>query len=174
MILVSHSGWNLKDENEGLGRGHTLRASSRLSSPFLLQGASALPYSDTHEDEKSEDKGGCCLPLCFPWGPQPNGSGLFESQLPLSKCPCGSDGKEYACNAGDLGSSPWSGRSPREGNGSPLQYSCLENPRAEEPGGLQSTGSQRVRHDWVTNTSLSSFYTCLVRGAGWEVAQIRE
>ena len=48
MILVSHSGWNLKDENEGLGHGHTLRASSRLSSLFLLQGASALPYSDTH------------------------------------------------------------------------------------------------------------------------------
>ena len=30
-------------------------------------------------------------------------------------------------NAGDLGSIPWSGRSPREGNGNPLQYSCLEN-----------------------------------------------
>ena len=39
----------------------------------------------------------------------------------------GSDGKESACNAGDLGSIPGSGRSPGEGNGSPLQYSCLEN-----------------------------------------------
>ena len=38
-----------------------------------------------------------------------------------------SDGKESACNAGVLGSIPGSGRSPREGNGYPLQYSCLEN-----------------------------------------------
>ena len=42
--------------------------------------------------------------------------------------PGGSDGKESACNAGDLGSIPVSGRSPGEGNGNPLQYSCLENP----------------------------------------------
>ena len=42
--------------------------------------------------------------------------------------PCSSDGKESACNAGDLGSIPGSGRSPGEGNGNPLQYSCPENP----------------------------------------------
>ena len=41
--------------------------------------------------------------------------------------PGGSDGKEYACNAGDPGSIPRSGRSPGEENGYPLQYSCLEN-----------------------------------------------
>ena len=41
--------------------------------------------------------------------------------------PGGSDGKESACSAGDLGSIPESGRSPGEGNGNPLQYSCLEN-----------------------------------------------
>ena len=40
----------------------------------------------------------------------------------------GSDHKESACNAGDLGSISGSGRSPGEGNGNPLQYSCLENP----------------------------------------------
>ena len=40
--------------------------------------------------------------------------------------------------------------SPGEGNGNPLQYSCLENPMdREEPGGLQSTGSRRVGHDWA-------------------------
>ena len=38
----------------------------------------------------------------------------------------GSDSKESACNAGDQGSIPGSGRSPGEGNGHPLQYSCLE------------------------------------------------
>ena len=42
--------------------------------------------------------------------------------------PGGSDGKESARNAGDLGSIPGSGRSPREGHSNPFQYSCLENP----------------------------------------------
>ena len=42
--------------------------------------------------------------------------------------PGGSDGKESACNAGDPGSIPGLGRFPGGGNGSPLQYSCLENP----------------------------------------------
>ena len=42
--------------------------------------------------------------------------------------PGGSDVKASACNAGDLGSIPGSGRAPGEGNGNPLQYSCLENP----------------------------------------------
>ena len=42
--------------------------------------------------------------------------------------PGGSDGKESACNAGDLGSIHGSGRCPGKGNGNPLQYSCLENP----------------------------------------------
>ena len=40
---------------------------------------------------------------------------------------CGSDGKEPACNVGGLGLIPGLGRSPGEGNGNPLQYSCLEN-----------------------------------------------
>ena len=42
--------------------------------------------------------------------------------------PGGSDGKESACNAGDLGSIPGLGRSPGGGHGNPLQYSFLENP----------------------------------------------
>ena len=45
----------------------------------------------------------------------------------------------------------------REGNGTPLQYSCLENPWTEEPGGLQSMGSLRVRYDWATSLSLFTF-----------------
>ena len=58
--------------------------------------------------------------------------------------PGGSDGKASAYNTGDPGSIPGLGRFPGEGNGNPLQYSCLENPMdKEEPGGLQSTGSQR-------------------------------
>ena len=46
----------------------------------------------------------------------------------FSTITCSSDGKESACNAGDPGLIPGSGRSPGEGNGNPLQYSCLENP----------------------------------------------
>ena len=44
--------------------------------------------------------------------------------------PGGSEGKASACNAGDPGSIPGLGRSPGEGNGNPLQYSCLENSMA--------------------------------------------
>ena len=84
--------------------------------------------------------------------------------------PCGSAGKESACNVGDLGSMSGLGRSLGEGKGYPLQYSGLENskdcivhaekamaphsstlawkiPWMEEPGGLQSMGSLRVGHD---------------------------
>ena len=51
--------------------------------------------------------------------------------------PGGSDGKESSYSEGDPGSIPGSGRSPREGNGNPLQYSCLGNPmNREKPGGL--------------------------------------
>ena len=62
-------------------------------------------------------------------------------------------GKESACNAGDIGdvdSVPGWGRSPEEGNGNPLQYSCLENPK--ERGAWQATvhGVSRVRQDLAT------------------------
>ena len=45
----------------------------------------------------------------------------------------------------------------REGNGTPLQYSCLENPCTEEPDRLQSTQSLRVRYNWATSLSLFTF-----------------
>ena len=65
--------------------------------------------------------------------------------------PCGSDGKESACNAGDPGSIPGLGRSPGEGNGNPLQYSCLEN--------LMDRGAWRATVHGVTKsrTWLSDF-----------------
>ena len=66
--------------------------------------------------------------------------------------PGGSDSKVSTCNAWDLCSIPGLKRSPGERNGTPLQYSCLENIWTEKPGGLQSMGSQWIRHDWVTNT----------------------
>ena len=51
--------------------------------------------------------------------------------------PGGSDGKEFACSAGDLGLTPGSERCPGEENGSPLQYSCPEN--STDRGAWQAT-----------------------------------
>ena len=58
--------------------------------------------------------------------------------------------KESACNVGDLGSIPGSGRSPGEGNGNPLQYSCLENPIDRGAWWATVHGIARVRHDLAT------------------------
>ena len=59
----------------------------------------------------------------------------------------GLDGKESVCNVEDMGSIPWLGRPPGEGDGYPLQVSCLEN--SIDRGAWQATvhGLQRVRHD---------------------------
>ena len=55
-------------------------------------------------------------------------SEFFCLTIHIMGFPGGSEVKASACNAGDLSSIPGSGRSPGEGNGNPLQYSCLENP----------------------------------------------
>ena len=68
------------------------------------------------------------------------------------------DGRESACNAGDWGWIPASGRSPGKGHGNPLQYSCLEN--SMEPGRLQSLVLQRVGHNWETTTICFSAFSC--------------
>ena len=60
--------------------------------------------------------------------------------------------KESACNAGDLGSIPGLGRSPGEGDGNPLQYSCLENPMDRGAWqALQSIGSQESDMTYLLN-----------------------
>jgi len=69
-----------------------------------------------------------CILLCPEWLPP---------FIMLRGFPHGSDGKESACNVGDSGSLPGSGRSLGEGNGKPLQYSCLENPM--DKGAWQAT-----------------------------------
>ena len=70
----------------------------------------------------------------------------------------GSDSKVYSCNSGDPGLIPGSERSPAEGNGNPLQYSCLDN--SMDRGAWQATlmGLQRVRHHWTTNTTPTSLF----------------
>ena len=69
-------------------------------------------------------------------------AGRFTSNQRVQGFPAGSVAETPPASTGDMGSIPGSGRSPGEGHGNPLQCSCLENPRTEEPGGLQSVGSQ--------------------------------
>ena len=63
-----------------------------------------------------------------------------------------SDGKEFACSAGDLGSIPGSGRSCGKGMATHSIILARRIPWTEEPGELQSVGLQRVGHYWMTNT----------------------
>ena len=71
----------------------------------------------------------------------------------VGETPGGSDGKASVYNAGDLGSIPGSGRFPEEGNGNPLQYSCLENPRQRAKllcprGRKESDMTERLHYGW--------------------------
>ena len=82
----------------------------------------------------------------------------------------GSYGKESACNAGDPSSIPWSRRSPGEGNGKPLQYSCLEN--SMDRGAWQATvhgvaKSQTQLSDDTSHFSCSCGRDGKVRGGNW-------
>ena len=61
--------------------------------------------------------------------------------------PGGSDGKEFACNVGDPGLIPRSGKSLEKGMATPSSILAWRIPCTEEPGGLQSIGLQRVRHN---------------------------
>ena len=65
----------------------------------------------------------------------------------------GSDSKESACNAGDPGLIPGSGRSPGEANGYPLQYPCLENPMDRGPWWVRVHGVAKI---WTQLTQLST------------------
>ena len=92
-----------------------------------------------------------CLEYLFP---------AFHFQSVFVPCfevgfPGGSDGKASACNAGDPGSIPRLGRSPGEGNGNPLQYSCLEN--AMERRAWQAT-VYGVAKSWTRLSDFTFFF----------------
>ena len=77
---------------------------------------------------------------------------IFFIYISRNKCfPGGSDGKESACNAGDLGSIPVSGRSPGKGKGHPLHYSCLGNPMDRGAWWATVCGVTRSQA-WLSNT----------------------
>ena len=80
--------------------------------------------------------------------------------------PGGLYGKESACNAGDLGSIPGSVKFPGEGNGNPLQYSCLENPHGQGSlvgygpwGCTESDMTEQLNTKAVYHKSLNGHYS---------------
>ena len=93
--------------------------------------------------------------------------------MPVLGIPCGSDGKESACNSGHLDLITGLGRSLGEGNGYPLQYSCLGNPWTEKPGGLQSMELQLKTIKLVTLFyifgNLGRKKTCLLKNVAYLV-----
>ena len=84
----------------------------------------------------------------------------------LDRLPLGSDNKESSCNAGDLGLIPGLERSPGEGNGNPLRYSCLEN--RVDGGSWQAT----VLGVAKSQTRLSDFHTHTYSGCGSSSASL--
>jgi len=76
--------------------------------------------------------------------------------------PGGSDSKESAYNAGDLGSIPGSGRSPGGGNGNPLQYSCLEN--TMDRGAWRATVHGVTESNMTEVTNTDRWWTMLITG----------
>ena len=72
------------------------------------------------------------------------------------------ESKESACNAGDMGSIPESGRSPGEGNGYPLQYSCLENSMNGGAWGTIVLWGHK-ESDTTEQLTLSLFFTSCIR-----------
>ena len=90
---------------------------------------------------------------------------VLSKHTAFSGLPDGSAGKESACNAGNTGLIPGLGRSPREGNGNPLQYSCLENPTNR--GAWQATVRGLQRQDLPAKHSART-----VTGRGSRAARI--
>ena len=94
------------------------------------------------------------LVLTIWWCPCVESSlGLLENSVCYSQHG-GSEVKASACNTGDLGLIPGSGRSPGEGNGNPLQYSCLENPM---DGGAWWATVHGVAKSWTWLSDLTNF-----------------
>ena len=93
----------------------------------------------------------------------------WKEIIPTTKSifPGGSEVKAFASNMGDLGSIPGSGRSPREGNGNPLKYSCLEKPMDGEAWQATVHGvakNQRRLSDITHFTNVTNWNTRTCRG----------
>ena len=101
--------------------------------PFMYTAPGTQLHSDTHKGGRSEGK----KPQITSTFSKTDKNERTQEEVLVNvtwsgflyahRLPCGSDGKESACGTGDLGSIPGWGRSPGEGSGYPLQYSCLKN-----------------------------------------------
>ena len=128
-------------------------SSIKVSSPLLSQGFLVIHIVERKWKWKLLSH----VQLYSPWNSPGQNTGvgslsLRMSQLAVIFCfPGGSEGNESACNAGDSGLIPGSGRSPwrRKWQPTPV-FLPRESPWTAEPGWLQSMGSQRIRHDWAT------------------------
>ena len=108
-------------------KNHLLRGNHK---PGLMQPKikiTQLRCKNTHNYLKSLGQGGftCIYKYSYVWD-----------------FPGGSDDKESACNVGDLGSTPGTGRSPGKRHGHPLQYCCLENSKDRGVHGVANSGTQ--------------------------------
>ena len=91
--------------------------------------------------------------LSGPWWSFLYSSPVYSCHLFLISGPGGSDSKESACNAGDLGLTPGSGRTPGEGNGNPGQYSFLKNPLDRGAWQARVHGVAKILLQWVTKVT---------------------
>ena len=116
-------------------------------------------------DSSGKSHGQRSLASYSPWACTRVGRDLAAKQK--QSLPGGSDCKESACNEGDSGMIPGSGRSPGEGNGNPLQYSCLEN--SMDKGTWQTTVPVVIK-SWTQLTTIHththththiSIYVCI-------------
>ena len=97
--------------------------------------------------------------LCDRWAILETVRSILLFSYNILSFPGGSDGKASARNAGYLGSIPWLGRSPGEEAATHSSTRAWRIPWTEEPGRLQSVGSQRVGHNRATSLSLCFFQT---------------
>ena len=98
-------------------------------------------------------------PCTVNWGAEMKKAHFYPSKEPSHiSFPSGSDSKESACNAGDLGSIPGLGRSPGEGNGYSLKYSCLENSTDRNLAGYSPWGWKEADMTEPLTLSLSQYY----------------
>ena len=136
--------------------GLLLRCAGKAGNPFKSTQGNCLSCHDQQGRRGSEEA--VPGPSVFPSG-EPGVSGDFWGSQEGCQGPGSSEGKTSACNVGDPGSIPGSGRSPGEGNSNPLQYSCLENPRdkgacrASPRGHKESDTTERLHfHVWSYKT----------------------
>ena len=95
-------------------------------------------------------------PLQYSYLGNPMDRWVWQAIVPgVARVRHNSEGKVCACNVGDLGLIPGWGRSPGEGNGNPLQYSCLENPVDEEAWWATVYGVAKSR-TWLSNFTLAT------------------